>query len=66
MPTAPVYNINIAALLRVVRVAVAILLPQLIAWLAGHPDAKWSLLAPIISGVAKYLRDQFNLNWLPV
>lgn len=56
-----------AAFLRGLRAAVAIGLPILISWLAGHPSAKWAGVAPIIMAVSKYLRDNFdNMNWLPI
>jgi hypothetical protein len=56
-----------AAIYRTLRVVVAMGLPMLISWMAKHPDVRWAGLAPIIMGIAKYLRDTFpNLNWLPV
>jgi uncharacterized membrane protein YccC len=56
-----------AAIYRALRVVVAMGLPYLISYLAGNPDPRWSALAPIIMGVAKYLRDNFpQLGWLPV
>ena len=56
-----------AGFLRLVRVAVAMGLPVLISWLAGSPDVRWAALAPVITSIAKYLRDTFPaLNWIPV
>lgn len=55
-----------AAIIRAIRSAVAIGLPILISYLAGQPDVRWAALAPVIMGVAKYLRDAFKLEWLPV
>lgn len=71
MPDATVgagQTVNIwAAIYRVIRVVVAMGLPMLISYLTGHPDVRWAGLAPIIMGIAKYLRDTFpGLNWLPV
>ena len=55
------------ALWRTLRTAIAIGLPVLISYLAGHPDARWAGLAPIIMGISKYLRDNYKIfDWLPV
>ena len=60
-------NSILAALLRGIRVGVAAGLPVLIAWLtSGHVDARWAALATVISAIAKYLRDTFKWEWLPV
>jgi hypothetical protein len=55
-----------AAILRAVRAAVAMGLPILISWLTGNPDVRWAGLAPLIMAVAKYLRDAYKWEWLPV
>jgi len=54
------------AILRGLRAAVATGLPVLISYLAGHPNVKWAALAPVIMAVAKYLRDTYKWEWLPV
>ena len=54
------------AILRGIRVAVAALLPVLISYLIGHPDVRLAALAPIINAIAKYLRDVYKWDWLPV
>lgn len=56
----------LAALLRLVRAGVAMGLPILISWLTGNPDVRWAALAPVIMAVAKYLRDTYKWEWLPV
>jgi len=56
----------LAAILRVTRTVVAMGLPILISYLTGSPDVRWAGLAPIIMGIAKYLRDTYGWNWLPV
>lgn len=59
-------NSILAALLRGVRVLVATGLPVLISAIAGQPDVRWAALAPVISAIAKYLRDTYKWEWLPV
>jgi len=54
------------AILRGLRAAVATGLPVLISYLVGHPNVKWAALAPVIMAVAKYLRDTYKWEWLPV
>lgn len=54
------------AILRLIRSAVAMGLPYLISWLAGQPNVMWAGLAPLIQALAKYLRDTFKWEWLPV
>lgn len=56
----------IPALVRGLRAAVAAGLPVLISWIAGNPDARWAALAPVIMAIAKYLRDTYKWEWLPV
>lgn len=55
-----------AAILRLIRSAVAMGLPILISWLTGNPDVRWAGLAPLIMAIAKYLRDNYKWEWLPV
>lgn len=55
----------IPALLRLARVAVA-QIPFLITWLSGNADPKLALLGPVINAIAKYLRDAYKWEWLPV
>jgi hypothetical protein len=54
------------SILRGIRAAVAMGLPLLVSYLAGQPDAKWVALGPVIMAIAKYLRDAFKWEWLPV
>ncbi len=55
-----------AALLRLVREAVAFALPVLLWQLQNNP--KWLILKPGISGLAKLLREAYpgKFNWLPL
>jgi len=55
-----------AAILRLVRSAVAMGLPILISFLTNNPDVRWAGLAPLIMGIGKYLRDTYKWEWLPV
>jgi uncharacterized membrane protein YgaE (UPF0421/DUF939 family) len=56
-----------AAILRLIRAGVSMGLPVLISYLAGHPNALWAGLAPVIMAISKYLRDNIKgLDWLPV
>jgi hypothetical protein len=55
-----------AAIWRLVRTAIAMGLPVLISFLSGHADIRWAALAPVIMGIAKYLRDAYKWDWLPV
>jgi hypothetical protein len=59
-------NPIVAALLRGVRSLVAMGLPILISYLSGNPDVRWAALAPVIMAIAKYLRDTYKWEWLPV
>lgn len=57
-------NIFSGAIWRLVRVAASIGLASAAAW-AAH-DPRWIWLAPVISAVAKALRENFNLKNLPL
>ena len=54
------------AIVRALRALVAVGLPMFIANLQANPDPRWALLAPILMGVGKYLRDVYKWEWLPV
>jgi hypothetical protein len=54
-----------AALLRLVRILVA-QIPALIAYLNGLGSPLWLMVGAIINAVAKYLRDRYKWEWLPV
>jgi uncharacterized membrane protein YccC len=54
------------AILRALRVVVAAGFPYFISWVLQNPDPRWSALGPIINGIAKYLRDVYKWEWLPV
>jgi hypothetical protein len=49
---------------RLVRAAAGLGLAQLIATLSNNPQLLW--LAPIITALAKALREKFNLTNLPL
>ena len=53
------------AIMRLLRVVVA-QLPFIVTWLQGNPDPKLALLGPVINAIAKYLRDAYKWEWLPV
>jgi hypothetical protein len=54
------------AIVRALRALVAVGLPMFIANLQANPDPRWALLAPILMGVGKYLRDVYKWEWLPI
>ena len=45
------------------RVSLATIIAGLVMHITG--DQKWLLLAPVISAVGKFLRECFNLPYLP-
>ncbi len=54
-----------SAILRLVRILVA-QLPALIAYLNGLGSPLWVMLGAVINAVAKYLRDKYKIEWLPI
>ena len=54
------------AILRALRALVAVGLPMFISSLQANPDPRWALIAPILMGVGKYLRDVYKWEWLPI
>ena len=54
-----------AALLRLLRLGVA-QLPALLAYLSGSGSPLWVMVGVVINAVAKYLRDRYKWEWLPV
>ena len=48
---------------RAARVSLATIIAGLVMHFTG--DDKWLLLAPVISAVGKFLRECFNLPYLP-
>ena len=54
-----------AALWRGIRIAAA-QIPALIAYLNGLGNPLWVLLGVAINTVAKFLRDKYGWDWLPV
>lgn len=57
-------NIFSGAIWRLIRVAASLGIAALAAWLTKNP--KWIWLAPIISAVAKALREKYGLNNIPL
>ena len=54
-----------AALWRGIRIAAA-QIPALIAYLNGLGNPLWVLLGVSINTLAKFLRDKYGWDWLPV
>lgn len=54
-----------AAIWRLVRVLVA-QIPALIAYLNGVGSPVWVMVGAVINAVAKYVRDKYKLDWIPV
>lgn len=51
-------------LFRLVRVAASLGLAAGVAYVANDP--RYVILAPVISGVAKYIREAFKLDNIPI
>lgn len=54
-----------SALLRLLRLGVA-QVPALIAYLSGTGNPLWVMFGVILNAVAKYLRDKYKWEWLPI
>lgn len=52
------------AIKRFSRIGLALLITGILANVKQDP--KWLIFAPVINAVAKYLRDRFNLKYLPL
>ncbi len=53
-----------AALIRLAREAVALAIPVLL-WHLNN-DPKWLALKPVLTALAKFLREQYGWSWLPI
>lgn len=53
-----------AALTRFARVAVATLISVVFVYVTSRPE--WLALVPALNGLGKYVRDEFNIPYMPI